>query len=167
MERNKSQSCVEHRLDSVKINVQSGSSVSVVLASAGYPGSYETGKPITIGSVPSGKFISPSHSTPPRCFLTSLTSSEFLLGVQVFHAGTKTGDKKEILTAGGRVLVVAAYAADLKQALALAYEAIEAIEFEGKTFRRDIAHRYCLLVTLITSSIISITDLNLLSSIRS
>lgn len=44
------QACVEHRLDSVKINIRSGFAVSVVLASAGYPASYQTGKPITIGS---------------------------------------------------------------------------------------------------------------------
>lgn len=78
----------------------------------------------------------------PECYILTIVPPS--TAVQVFHAGTKTGDKKEILTAGGRVLVVSAYAADLKQALTLAYEAIESIEFEGKTFRRDIAHRFVL-----------------------
>jgi len=46
------QACAEHRLDSVNIKTKPGSSVSVVLASQGYPGSYPKGKEITIGSVP-------------------------------------------------------------------------------------------------------------------
>ena len=64
----------------------------------------------------------------------------FVVDVVVFHAGTKTfgGD---VLTAGGRVLAVTAYGSDLPLALAAAYKSIESVNFEGKIFRRDIAHR--------------------------
>lgn len=45
------------------------------------------------------------------------------------------------MTAGGRVLAVTAYAATLEDALKAAYEGVDNVDFEGKTFRRDIAHR--------------------------
>ncbi|KAJ7596819.1 aminoimidazole ribonucleotide synthetase [Mycena floridula] len=106
--------CVEHRLDSVNIETKPGAAVSVVLASAGYPSQYEKGKAIKIGQVPSG--------------------------VVVFHSGTKASEDK-LLTAGGRVLTVSAYAEALPEALSLAYTCIDNITFEGKTYRRDIAHR--------------------------
>jgi phosphoribosylamine--glycine ligase/phosphoribosylformylglycinamidine cyclo-ligase len=48
------QSCVERRLDSVKLSYREGYAISVILASGGYPGKYPTGIPITIGSLPSG-----------------------------------------------------------------------------------------------------------------
>lgn len=86
----------------------------MVLASQGYPGSHENGKAISIGDLPPD--------------------------VVVFQAGTKTSGNG-IVTAGGRVLAVSAYGPNLEGALAAAYKAIDNIEFEGKTFRRDIAHR--------------------------
>ena len=86
----------------------------MVLASQGYPGTYEKDKTITIGELPSD--------------------------VVVFHAGTKTSGN-DVVTAGGRVLAVSAYDSNLEGALAAAYKAIDNIAFEGKTFRRDIAHR--------------------------
>ena len=89
----------------------------VVLASAGYPGSYEKGLPIT------GLDAVPQESD-----------------VQVFHAGT-TAVQGEVRTNGGRVLGVTALGADLRAALAKAYEAVDVIEFEGKYYRRDIGHR--------------------------
>ncbi|KAF8632945.1 hypothetical protein AX15_001551 [Amanita polypyramis BW_CC] len=106
--------CAEHHLDSVKVSIKPGYAVSIVLASDGYPGSYSTGKPIKFGNIPSD--------------------------VVVFHAGTKqvNGD---IVTAGGRVLAVTAYADTLEQAVSAAYAGIDSVSFEGKTFRRDIAHR--------------------------
>ena len=58
----------------------------------------------------------------------------------VFHAGTKQlGD--DVVTAGGRVLAVTAQASTLPEALELAYKGVDAISFQGKTCRRDIAHR--------------------------
>ncbi|KAF8323402.1 aminoimidazole ribonucleotide synthetase [Clavulina sp. PMI_390] len=107
--------CAEHRLDSVDIKVRKGSAVSVVLASAGYPSSYEKGKTISVGEVPSG--------------------------VQVFHAGTAKNASGEVVTAGGRVIVVSSFAPTLEDALKAAYQGVDAVNFEGKIFRRDIAHR--------------------------
>ena len=47
------------------------------------------------------------------------------------------------MTAGGRVLAVTAHAPTLREAVDAAYKGVDSIDFEGKTFRRDIAHRYC------------------------
>ncbi|HEX7343535.1 MAG TPA: phosphoribosylamine--glycine ligase [bacterium] len=89
--------------------------VCVVLASGGYPGSYEKGKPITgLDAIPDG--------------------------VVVFHAGTKLKDN-QIVTDGGRVLGVTARAENLKAAVELAYRGVEAIRFEGKTYRKDIGKK--------------------------
>ncbi|KAI0322163.1 aminoimidazole ribonucleotide synthetase [Amylostereum chailletii] len=105
--------CVEHRLDSVSINVRPGFAVSVVLASQGYPGTYPKGKTITIRDVPSN--------------------------VVVFHAGTTKLDNT-VQTSGGRVIAVSAYAPTLEEALRAVYAGVDQVNFEGKTFRRDIAH---------------------------
>ncbi|KAJ3786111.1 aminoimidazole ribonucleotide synthetase [Lentinula aff. detonsa] len=106
--------CAEHRLDSVPIPIRTGVAVSVVLASAGYPGSYAKGKQIQIGELPSDAVV--------------------------FHAGTEQ-KSRETLTAGGRVLVATAYSQTLVEALKIVYQAVDQISFEGKTYRRDIAHR--------------------------
>jgi len=90
-------------------------SVCVVMASGGYPGSYAKGKPIR-----------------------GLNEAAELPHTKVFHAGTaKNGN--EIVTNGGRVLGVTAWAKDLKSAQAAAYVAVEKIHFDGAHFRRDIA----------------------------
>lgn len=109
--------CVERRLDTVDIKLKSGSAVSIILASKGYPGKYPTGLPITL----------PAPSELPK-------------GVQIYHAGTKLVDGK-VLTAGGRVLAVSGVGATLQDALKAAYAGVDLVQFEGKTFRRDIAHR--------------------------
>lgn len=60
--------------------------------------------------------------------------------VVVFHAGTaKSGD--DIVSAGGRVLAVTAHATTLQEALDLVYKGVDQVNFEGKTYRRDIAHK--------------------------
>ncbi|KAI0003777.1 aminoimidazole ribonucleotide synthetase [Russula compacta] len=106
--------CVERRLDSVAITIRPGFAVSVVLASSGYPGSFEKEKTITIGEVPSD--------------------------VAVFHAGTiKKNDL--VQTSGGRVIAVSAYAPSLQEALDRAYKGVGQVNFDGKVYRRDIAHR--------------------------
>ncbi|KAF5385165.1 hypothetical protein D9615_001349 [Tricholomella constricta] len=108
------QACAEHHLDSTTIAVRPGFAVSVVLASQGYPGAYPKGKAIEIKAMPSN--------------------------VVVFHAGTiKSGNN--IVTSGGRVLAVTAYAPTIQEALDAAYAGVDAISFEGKTYRRDIGHR--------------------------
>lgn len=104
---------VEGRLAEAQAHWSSQTAVCVVLASGGYPGRCETGKPIT-----------GLERTPP--------------GVTVFHAGTRYEDER-CLTAGGRVLGVTALGADLRTARAQAYAMVEKIEFPGRHFRRDIA----------------------------
>lgn len=57
-----------------------------------------------------------------------------------FHAGTaQKGD--QVVTSGGRVMAVSAYAPTLREALDLAYAGVGNVSFEGKVYRRDIAHR--------------------------
>jgi phosphoribosylamine--glycine ligase len=92
--------------------------VSVVLASGGYPGPYQTGKKIT-----------------------GLEEAGQVPGVVVFHAGTTMDDDGDIYTAGGRVLNVTATGADFAQARERVYEAIERIDFDGMHYRSDIALR--------------------------
>ncbi len=89
-------------------------SVCVVMASGGYPGGYAKGKPIF-----------------------GLDAANALPKTKVFHAGTALKDG-QIVTNGGRVLGVTALGKDLKSAQAAAYAAVEAIQFEGAQFRRDI-----------------------------
>ena len=91
--------------------------VSVVLTSAGYPGSYEKGKVIT-----------------------GIEKAEEMEGVTVYHAGTAEKDG-QIVTSGGRVLDVTAVAPTFEEARATAYAACDLIDFEGKTFRTDIGLR--------------------------
>ena len=90
----------------------------VVLASEGYPGSYRKGLPIE-----------------------GLEAAEALPDVIVFQAGTRRTDDGRLVTAGGRVLGVTAVAESLAAAIRRAYEAVEAIHFEGKYFRRDIGQK--------------------------
>ena len=69
--------------------------------------------------------------------ITGLTEASQVPGVEIFHANTeRAGD--QLVTAGGRVMVVTATAPSLSQATARAYESAERIQFEGKHFRRDI-----------------------------
>jgi phosphoribosylamine--glycine ligase len=94
-----------------------GYAISLSLASGGYPGKYRTGLPVS-----------------------GVEEANRLEDVQVFHAGTALHNGK-LVTAGGRVLSVAARAATLQQAVDKAYAAAALISFEGMHYRRDIAHR--------------------------
>lgn len=109
--------CAEQRLDEVELSWCDDWAVSVVLTSAGYPGSYEKGKVIT-----------------------GTEDAEALDGVTVYHAGTREQDG-QILTNGGRVIDVTALGATFEEARNLAYAACEKIDFEGKTLRHDIGLR--------------------------
>jgi len=91
--------------------------VGVVLASSGYPGAYEKGKPIA-----------------------GLDAAEALDGVTVFHAGTVLREGR-IVTSGGRVLTVVARGRDFADAIARAYEGVAAISFEGMQYRKDIGRK--------------------------
>ena len=106
--------CVAGHLSDVSVEWEEKASVCVVLASGGYPGAYETGRPIQgIDSVDRD--------------------------LQVFHAGTRLRDDGQLVTAGGRVLSVVATATTLADARAKVYANVERIQFEGRHFRRDIA----------------------------
>src|SRR5436190_8537283 len=96
---------------------RSGYAVSITLASGGYPGKYRTGLPIT-----------------------GIEQASRLEDVQIFHAGTALQDG-QLVTAGGRVLSVAAHGVTLQEAVTRAYDAAARISFENMHYRRDIAHR--------------------------
>lgn len=103
---------VNGKLQEIEIEWSDEAAVCVVLASGGYPGPYEKGKPIT-----------------------GLDQVEQSV---VFHAGTKLADGR-IVTNGGRLLGVTALAKDIAEARARAYADIEKIRYEGKHYRTDIA----------------------------
>ncbi len=92
--------------------------VCVVLASEGYPGSYEKGKVIL-----------------------GIEEAEAIEGVTVFHAGTRRNADGELLTNGGRVLNVVALGDTFEEARERAYEACDLINFEGKQLRSDIGKK--------------------------
>jgi len=111
------EACVDGRLSETELRWAPGAAACVVASSAGYPGSYKTGLPIT-----------------------GLAAAAKVPGVQVFHSGsTQLGE--QTLTAGGRVLGVTAVGSSLEEALSHAYQALGEIHFEGMYFRRDIGHR--------------------------
>ena len=102
-------------LADLNVEWHDGAAACVILASGGYPGSYEKGKVMTL-----------PETTPAN--------------VTIIHAGSKLdGDK--LVTSGGRVLGVTATAPTLAEALKDAYAATETIEFEGKYMRHDIGQR--------------------------
>lgn len=107
----------EDRLDSVEVGINPGSAVCVVLASGGYPGSYEKGKEI--------------HG---------LETVETMDDVVAFHAGTKR-ENGRLVTAGGRVLGITAFAGSMREAMNRAYEAVGHISFDKMQYRKDIGHR--------------------------
>src|SRR5438270_4005282 len=106
---------IDGKIDQQTIEWDKRASVTVVLASAGYPGKYEGGKVIS-----------------------GLENAAKLEGVQILHAGTKSAGS-QIVTAGGRVLAVTALGSAIADARKRAYEAAELIQFEGCHYRRDIA----------------------------
>ena len=108
---------IEGRVSEGDFKWSSDASVCVVMASGGYPGTFEVGKKIT-----------------------GLNDAADVEGVKVFHAGTSKRDGA-FYTAGGRVLGVSARAADLQTAVDRAYEACEKIHFDGAHYRKDIAAR--------------------------
>lgn len=110
--------CAEQRLDEVELAWRDEWAVSVVLTSAGYPGSYEKGKVIT-----------------------GIEDAEAMENVTVYHAGTAVNEDGELVTSGGRVLDVTALGDTFEAARDLAYAACEKIDFEGKTLRHDIGLR--------------------------
>ena len=106
---------IEERLHELDIRWKPGAACCVVLASGGYPGSYQTGLEITgLADVPAG--------------------------VTVYHAGTKLENGKYV-TGGGRVLGVTATGDSLDAAVRAAYAGVEKIHFENAHYRRDIGRK--------------------------
>lgn len=109
------EACIDGTLDQIDLEFTDEAAVCVVLASDGYPVSYEKGFPIR-----------------------GLENFKGKEGCYVFHAGTKFDGQGQIVTNGGRVLGVTALGADLKEARANAYKAVELVDFDNKYFRHDI-----------------------------
>jgi phosphoribosylamine--glycine ligase len=108
------EACIDGTLDQVDLVFEDNAAVCVVLASDGYPVSYEKGYPIR-----------------------GLEQFKDRDGYYVFHAGTaKKG--ADIVTNGGRVLGVTATGSDLKEARKNAYEAVKWVDFDNKYYRNDI-----------------------------
>ncbi len=107
--------CIDGTLEQVELEFEDNAAVCVVLASDGYPVSYQKGFEIK-----------------------GLESFENKEDYYCFHAGSKLDDKGCIVTNGGRVLGVTAKGATLKEARAKAYDATEWISFENKYMRHDI-----------------------------
>ena len=108
------EACIDGTLDQVDLQFEDNAAVCVVLASDGYPVSYEKGYEIT------GLEVFKKHD-----------------GYYCFHAGTKF-DGDRIVTNGGRVLGITAKGKDLKEARENAYAATEWVQFENKYMRHDI-----------------------------
>lgn len=105
-------------LDEMTLETRPGAAACVVLASQGYPTSYETGFPIT-----------------------GIDEAERIGPAVLFHAGVARDDDGHLVTDGGRVMGVTGIGADLTDALARAYRAAEKISFDGKYYRRDIGKK--------------------------
>ncbi len=109
------EACVDGKLDTIDLQFEDNAAVCVVLASDGYPVSYEKGFEIK-----------------------GLSNFDEKDGYYCFHAGTKFDDNGKIVTNGGRVLGVTAKGATLKEARTNAYAATEWVDFANKYMRHDI-----------------------------
>ena len=105
---------INHNLDRIDIEWSQDACVGVVMASGGYPGSYQTGFPVT-------------------------GLDELDKDIVVFQAGTRLGSDGEVLTSGGRVLTVTALGRTLAEARKKVYANIFRINFKGCHYRKDIA----------------------------
>lgn len=106
---------IEGRLSEITLEWSEMAAVCVVAASGGYPGKYETGKPIT-----------------------GLQDAANVSDAFIFHAGTRE-EQGDIFTAGGRVLGVTALGENLNSAAKRAYSTLELIKFDKMHYRRDIS----------------------------
>lgn len=101
------------QLGDMELLEDSRTAVTVMAVSGGYPGSYAKGKVIT-GTENCGESL-------------------------LFHAGTAIDSEGRLVTSGGRVIAATSYGTDITDAAAKSFKAIEALNFDGKYFRRDIA----------------------------
>ena len=107
------EACVNGNLVDVNIQWKKGAAVCVVLASKGYPDKLESGKLVTMGELPENMVC--------------------------FHAGTKADESGNVITSGGRVFGLTAWADNIDGAVKLVYANIEKVRFEGMQYRSDIA----------------------------
>lgn len=108
------EAALEKRLAETEITFDTGTALTVVMASGGYPGAYEKGRKIS--------------------------GLDQVTGAKVFHAGTSlSGD--DVLTSGGRVLGVTALGNSVTEAQRLAYKAVSEISFDAAEYRTDIGYR--------------------------
>jgi len=128
---------IQGNLDQVKIEWSSEACVGVVMASAGYPGSYKTGFPIE----GLDKFVAKSDKKENLRKSYNQFSAIAEKDLLVFHAGTRLGDDGIIYTNGGRVLAVAGTGKDIAEAREKVYHDLPNIYFEGCYYRKDIALR--------------------------
>jgi phosphoribosylamine--glycine ligase len=111
------EAAVDGKLDSVSLEIDPRPAVCIVVASGGYPESYEKGK-----------------------IIQGLELAGDIRDVVVFHSGTKM-DKGKVVTSGGRVLGVTGLGSNIRRAVDVAYRAVRKISFEKMFYRKDIAHR--------------------------
>ena len=111
------EACANGTLDACSLEWKPDAAVCVVMASEGYPGSYDKGRPIS-----------------------GLDQANTLPGVTVFHAGTKQ-DGDAIVTNGGRVLGVTALGGNVQMAIVKAYQAVGKIKWPGVHYRTDIGQK--------------------------
>jgi phosphoribosylamine--glycine ligase len=105
----------ENKLNEVTVKHSAQAACTVMMVAAGYPGDYEKGK--------------------------VMTGFEKATNSLLFHAGTTTKDN-HIASNGGRVIAITSYGNDLKEALDKSYESATHIDYEGKTYRRDIGFEF-------------------------
>lgn len=105
------------KLSKIDVKWSDEACACVIIASGGYPGSYEKGK-----------------------LISGLDKNGQLDGATVIHAGTKLEDGK-FYTSGGRVLGITAKGVDLREALDRAYKSTEKVSFDGAFYRKDIGSR--------------------------
>lgn len=108
------EACVNGNLADVNIRWKDSTAVCVVLASQGYPDKVESGKQISLSPLPENMVC--------------------------FHAGTKT-DNEKIITTGGRVFGLTAWADSIETAIDTVYSNVKNVSFDGMQYRKDIAHR--------------------------
>lgn len=106
-------------LNGISLNWSPGSAMVVVMASNGYPGSYEKGT--LIENLEEAELVAP--------------------GVKIFHAGTAFDSEGRFIATGGRVLGITAKGNDLEEARDRAYQAVEKVSWSGGFYRRDIGWR--------------------------
>jgi phosphoribosylamine--glycine ligase len=118
--------CNEGKLGDEIIEIDQRAAATIVAVSGGYPGNYETGKPIDFGYMENPE---------------SIKSIEAEGGIMVFHAGTKE-EGEEVVTSGGRVLAVSALSDTIAEAVELSKNTLNQIYFEDMYYREDIGYEF-------------------------